>query len=77
PTEVQLVTKIEGRGGLVVRSRPCGRRVPGSKPDSSEDPFVYRTCCALNHTQGVKCPSVGVLRKFGEGIASPGVVLVI
>ncbi|GBL73201.1 hypothetical protein AVEN_159266-1 [Araneus ventricosus] len=29
---------IEGRGGLVVRSRLWGRRVPGSKPDSTDDP---------------------------------------
>ncbi|GBM53706.1 hypothetical protein AVEN_56405-1 [Araneus ventricosus] len=28
----------EGRGGLVVRSRLWGRRAPGSKPDSTEDP---------------------------------------
>ncbi|GBN74804.1 hypothetical protein AVEN_4926-1 [Araneus ventricosus] len=28
----------EGCGGLVVRSRPCGQRDPGSKPDSTEDP---------------------------------------
>ncbi|GBO34342.1 hypothetical protein AVEN_123619-1 [Araneus ventricosus] len=27
-----------GRGGLVVRSRLWGRRVPGSRPDSTEDP---------------------------------------
>ncbi|GBM29221.1 hypothetical protein AVEN_30252-1 [Araneus ventricosus] len=27
-----------GRGGLVVRSRLWGRRAPGSKPDSTEDP---------------------------------------
>ncbi|GBN03503.1 hypothetical protein AVEN_116546-1 [Araneus ventricosus] len=27
-----------GRGGLVVRSRIWGRRVPGSRPDSTEDP---------------------------------------
>ncbi|GBM14186.1 hypothetical protein AVEN_61003-1, partial [Araneus ventricosus] len=26
------------RGGLVVRFRLCGRRVPGSKPDSTQDP---------------------------------------
>ncbi|GBN90170.1 Zinc finger protein 233 [Araneus ventricosus] len=30
--------KCEGRGGLVVRSRPWGRRAPGSRPDSTEDP---------------------------------------
>ncbi|GBM90656.1 hypothetical protein AVEN_141686-1 [Araneus ventricosus] len=29
---------IPGRGGLVVRSRLWGRRVPGSRPDSTEDP---------------------------------------
>ncbi|GBM32686.1 hypothetical protein AVEN_223469-1 [Araneus ventricosus] len=29
---------IEGRGGLVVRSRPRDRGVAGSKPDSTEDP---------------------------------------
>ncbi|GBM60760.1 hypothetical protein AVEN_233827-1 [Araneus ventricosus] len=27
-----------GRGGRVARSRLWGRRVPGSKPDSTEDP---------------------------------------
>ncbi|GBO22636.1 hypothetical protein AVEN_36230-1, partial [Araneus ventricosus] len=27
-----------GRGGLVVRSRLWGRRVPSLKPDSTEDP---------------------------------------
>ncbi|GBL82715.1 hypothetical protein AVEN_263771-1 [Araneus ventricosus] len=31
-------TQTGGRGGQVVRSRPLGRRVPGSKPDSAEDP---------------------------------------
>ncbi|GBO37517.1 hypothetical protein AVEN_67710-1 [Araneus ventricosus] len=29
---------IWGRGGLVVRSRPWGRRAPGSRPDSTENP---------------------------------------
>ncbi|GBO14659.1 hypothetical protein AVEN_108761-1 [Araneus ventricosus] len=29
---------FRGRGGLVVRSQPWGRRAPGSKPDSTEDP---------------------------------------
>ncbi|GBM33585.1 hypothetical protein AVEN_181830-1 [Araneus ventricosus] len=43
-----------GRGGLEVRSRPQ-RRVPGSKPDSSEDP-PYVTLCVLNHTWEVKHP---------------------
>ncbi|GBN60849.1 Signal peptide, CUB and EGF-like domain-containing protein 2 [Araneus ventricosus] len=30
--------RCESRGGLVVRSRLWGRRVPGAKPDSTEDP---------------------------------------
>ncbi|GBL75251.1 hypothetical protein AVEN_194481-1 [Araneus ventricosus] len=29
---------LRGWGGLVVRSRPCDRRVPGSKPNTTEDP---------------------------------------
>ncbi|GBM27156.1 hypothetical protein AVEN_207489-1 [Araneus ventricosus] len=29
---------ITGRGGLVVRSRLWDQRVPGSRPDSTEDP---------------------------------------
>ncbi|GBM43096.1 hypothetical protein AVEN_269914-1 [Araneus ventricosus] len=35
-----LTTQIfyGGRGGLVIRSRAWGRRVPGPKPDSTEDP---------------------------------------
>ncbi|GBL88467.1 hypothetical protein AVEN_159064-1 [Araneus ventricosus] len=32
------LTPVMGRGGLVVRSRLWGRRVPGSRPDSTEDP---------------------------------------
>ncbi|GBO29495.1 hypothetical protein AVEN_14493-1 [Araneus ventricosus] len=38
----------EGRGGLVVRSRFWGRRVPGSKPDSTEDPACKGACCTPN-----------------------------
>ncbi|GBL80365.1 hypothetical protein AVEN_92274-1 [Araneus ventricosus] len=33
-----LPVSQRGRGGLVVKSRLWGRRVPGSKPDSTEDP---------------------------------------
>ncbi|GBN41103.1 Relaxin receptor 1 [Araneus ventricosus] len=33
-----LSVLVGGRGGLVVRSRLWGRRVPGSRPDSTEDP---------------------------------------
>ncbi|GBM76524.1 hypothetical protein AVEN_128831-1 [Araneus ventricosus] len=28
----------KGSGGLVLSSRPWGRRAPGSEPDSTEDP---------------------------------------
>ncbi|GBM66352.1 hypothetical protein AVEN_69100-1 [Araneus ventricosus] len=40
PPRPYLVWEIytSGRGGLVVRSRPWGRWVPGSRPDSTEDP---------------------------------------
>ncbi|GBM40084.1 hypothetical protein AVEN_245996-1 [Araneus ventricosus] len=33
-----LPTLLRGRGGLVIRSRLWGRRVPISRPDSTEDP---------------------------------------
>ncbi|GBM99392.1 hypothetical protein AVEN_16057-1, partial [Araneus ventricosus] len=29
-----------------------GRRIPGSKPDSTEDPPCICTCCMPNHTWG-------------------------
>ncbi|GBL89323.1 hypothetical protein AVEN_225852-1 [Araneus ventricosus] len=32
---------LQGRGGIVVRSRPRDRRVEGSKSDSTEDPPCY------------------------------------
>ncbi|GBM99553.1 hypothetical protein AVEN_268915-1 [Araneus ventricosus] len=32
------LSRQTGRGGLVVRSQLWGRRVPGSRPDSTEDP---------------------------------------
>ncbi|GBM33514.1 hypothetical protein AVEN_273010-1 [Araneus ventricosus] len=37
-----------GRCGLVIRSRPRCRRVPGSKPDSTEGPPCKRVWCTLN-----------------------------
>ncbi|GBO08150.1 hypothetical protein AVEN_18877-1 [Araneus ventricosus] len=59
------VTKA--RGGLVVRSRVWGRRVPGSRPDSTEDPRVW---CLLHDKSYVvaKRPPVGVAWKFEEGV---------
>ncbi|GBM24537.1 hypothetical protein AVEN_217118-1 [Araneus ventricosus] len=38
PQRIVIRLLFRGRGGLVVRSRPWGRRVPGSRPDSTEDP---------------------------------------
>ncbi|GBM23697.1 hypothetical protein AVEN_257614-1 [Araneus ventricosus] len=55
-----------GRGDLVVRSRLWSRRVPGSKPDSTEDP----SCMGLLHAKSyivAKRPPVGMAWKFGEG----------
>ncbi|GBL86631.1 hypothetical protein AVEN_194873-1 [Araneus ventricosus] len=34
-----------GRGGLVVKSKFQGQRVPGSKPDSAEHPPCMRARC--------------------------------
>ncbi|GBM58564.1 hypothetical protein AVEN_74802-1 [Araneus ventricosus] len=40
--------KSHFRGGLVVRSRFWGRRVPGSKPDSTEDPpYMKPVACQI------------------------------
>ncbi|GBN93735.1 hypothetical protein AVEN_145381-1 [Araneus ventricosus] len=39
---------LRGRGGLIVRPRPRRRRVPGSKPDSTEEPPCKRFWCTLN-----------------------------
>ncbi|GBL96939.1 hypothetical protein AVEN_182519-1 [Araneus ventricosus] len=56
-----------GRGGIVVRSRLWGLKIPGSKLDSTEDP----PCMDLLHAKSyvvAKRPPVGVARKFGEGM---------
>ncbi|GBN40132.1 hypothetical protein AVEN_251699-1 [Araneus ventricosus] len=37
-----------GCGGLVVRTRPRGRRFPGLKPDSTEEPPCNRFWCTSN-----------------------------
>ncbi|GBM92797.1 hypothetical protein AVEN_120781-1, partial [Araneus ventricosus] len=51
----------------MVRPRPRGRRDPGLKPDSAEDP----TCMGLLHVKsyvvGKRLPS-GVVRKFRKGV---------
>ncbi|GBM90642.1 hypothetical protein AVEN_213561-1 [Araneus ventricosus] len=38
PSSILYYYRNQSRGGLVARSRLWGRRVPGSKPDSTEDP---------------------------------------
>ncbi|GBL68646.1 hypothetical protein AVEN_159633-1 [Araneus ventricosus] len=35
---IKILNFGQGRGGLLVRSRLWGRRAPGSKPNSTEDP---------------------------------------
>ncbi|GBO29992.1 hypothetical protein AVEN_57528-1 [Araneus ventricosus] len=63
-----IENKDRGPGNLVVRCWPQSRRVPGSKPDSTEDLPCILACCALNHTQRVKLPPAVVAEKFGEGV---------
>ncbi|GBM15550.1 hypothetical protein AVEN_57837-1, partial [Araneus ventricosus] len=48
--ECGYLTQCQGYGDLVVKSRLQIQGVPGSKPDSTEDPPVTWACCALNHT---------------------------
>ncbi|GBN72886.1 hypothetical protein AVEN_115687-1 [Araneus ventricosus] len=68
---------INGYDGLALRSQLQGWRVPGSEPDLTENPLCIWAWCTLNLTSSVKRPPTGVVRKFGEGIARSGVVLVI
>ncbi|GBN69761.1 hypothetical protein AVEN_206969-1 [Araneus ventricosus] len=57
---------IRGRGGLVVRSRLWGRRAPGPKPDSTEDPtgmepvarYIIRSGQTSSRWCGVKIPTL-------------------
>ncbi|GBM98861.1 hypothetical protein AVEN_44867-1 [Araneus ventricosus] len=42
----------------MVRSRPRGARVPGSKPDSIEEPPCKRVWCTLNPTRPNVLPLV-------------------
>ncbi|GBL72729.1 hypothetical protein AVEN_127962-1 [Araneus ventricosus] len=52
---------------LVVRSR--NRRIPGSKPDSTEDlPYMW-DWCTLSLTSRVKSPPPGVEREFRDGVS--------
>ncbi|GBM04816.1 hypothetical protein AVEN_20246-1 [Araneus ventricosus] len=62
---------------IQVRPRLLSRRVPGSKPESTEDPPYLRAWCTLNLTSWVKRPPAGVVWKLGEESASSGVILII
>ncbi|GBN13220.1 hypothetical protein AVEN_113910-1 [Araneus ventricosus] len=60
PPSTFLLLSLLGSGGLMVRSRLQGRRVPGSKPYSIEDP----PCMGLLHTKSyvlAKCPPAGAV----------------
>ncbi|GBL77041.1 hypothetical protein AVEN_12692-1 [Araneus ventricosus] len=59
--------ECEGSGGLVVTYRLWGRRVPGSIPDSNENPPCMWVWCTLNLTSWAKSPPAAVVRRFGEG----------
>ncbi|GBM37804.1 hypothetical protein AVEN_84516-1 [Araneus ventricosus] len=61
---------FEGPCGLVARSRPRGRRVPGPKPDSTEKPS-----CKNIKSVGAKCAPTGVVQKYPHwpGIPKKGV----
>ncbi|GBO38926.1 hypothetical protein AVEN_240257-1 [Araneus ventricosus] len=54
-----------GRGGLEVRSRLRGRRLPGLKTDSTEDPPCMRPVVSY---VVAKRSSAGVVQKFGEEV---------
>ncbi|GBM41322.1 hypothetical protein AVEN_241482-1 [Araneus ventricosus] len=59
--------RLEGRSCLEVRCRPRRQRVPGSNPDSIEDP----SCIGPVERQIIrrcKRPPIGVALKFGEGV---------
>ncbi|GBM69419.1 hypothetical protein AVEN_183394-1, partial [Araneus ventricosus] len=58
---------VEGRGGLVVRSRLWGLRVPDKKPDSTEDPSCMWLVDSKSYVV-VKRPPVGMAWKFAEGM---------
>ncbi|GBM47448.1 hypothetical protein AVEN_6131-1 [Araneus ventricosus] len=68
--------RTSGRGGLVVRSRLWGRRVPGSKPDSTEDPPCMGPAAHAKHISSGQTSSrwCGV-EAWRGGDASSGVVI--
>ncbi|GBL85833.1 Kinesin-like protein KIF11 [Araneus ventricosus] len=79
-TEQKKIALNLGWGGLVVRSRLWGHRVPGSKPDSTEDPWNHESTLGLLHvksyigSQMFPCWCDAEVWRMG---ASSGVVIVI
>ncbi|GBL89048.1 hypothetical protein AVEN_255191-1 [Araneus ventricosus] len=67
--------RYRGCGGLVVSSRLRGRRVPGSKPDSTEEPPCKWVWCTLNPSGPNFLVWCGA--EVRRGGASSSVVLVI
>ncbi|GBM13273.1 hypothetical protein AVEN_226262-1 [Araneus ventricosus] len=59
--------RSKGRGGLVVRSRLRGRRVPGSKLYLTEDPSCMGHVTSKSSVVA-KRPPVFVALQFGEGV---------
>ncbi|GBN99261.1 hypothetical protein AVEN_151070-1 [Araneus ventricosus] len=69
----------QGRNGLMVRSQLHGPRVPGSKPDSTEDPpcivpVVVKSDMVCQTSSPLE---VAVEAWLGDGGTDSGVVLVI
>ncbi|GBN80907.1 hypothetical protein AVEN_21070-1 [Araneus ventricosus] len=65
-----------GRGGLVVRSWPWGRRAPGPRPNSTEDPPCMGPAAGQIIRSG-QATSLWCGVEAWRGGDSPGVVLVI
>ncbi|GBM93524.1 hypothetical protein AVEN_168013-1 [Araneus ventricosus] len=66
----ELRAKYQGHGSLVLRSRLQGRKVPGSKPVSTEEPpctgpYSY-IAAVLSYTSERPHVLSDVVRKFGE-----------
>ncbi|GBM99875.1 hypothetical protein AVEN_174556-1 [Araneus ventricosus] len=72
---IVYVDKVPMPRWLSSRFRLRGRKVPGSKPDSTEDPPCM-VSCTLNHTWEVNCPPALVVQKFKEESAILGLALV-
>ncbi|GBO32806.1 hypothetical protein AVEN_213850-1 [Araneus ventricosus] len=63
----QNYLQIEGSGGLVIRSRLWGRRVPGPEPHSTEDTSCMGLVLVKSYVVA-KRPPVGVAWKFEEEV---------